>query len=516
MNPALRPQNPLAPWLAFFNLPEYRLNDWLFLLGTLQLFLYLPSGLLHTYLGGATYARDALLIPTNGLFIWYLFYRQGRHIPMISVIPLAIFTFMILPEAFGGGRKGFLILAKWVMLWNAALLFGMHVFWNLTRRHLTVLFGVFMSYIFVESLVGFAEHKGWFYAVDRLAASQDVTESGRRLVRAGHIGEWLRVIGLQRTTFDFASVIGMGLAMSMTAFIQFKNRDFWTFMMRAAFGGLVLWFTYVSIIGGGRAVLVGIATMLTVVGVTLLGWHRIGAYMRLHMVALFLVFLSLIFVDFPSLIETVANIFFRGLPIANVSSVEDREFWWGLSLQAMHDNPLILLIGFRWAEVFSDYVDTIIVYDNQNIFLVYYGGFAMFFAFHAMFVNAIPRLPRLPKGRKVPDFYYAYLLVIAFQYGESFPRESLVLPSAIFLFFLMGMNIGFQEEMRKNPRLAHLVTGLIPALVNGPPPGAAPGAPPGGWDRPDTGWSGASRPPFGPHPGPRPLPMPGVRPPLPR
>ncbi|MDP0500784.1 MAG: hypothetical protein Q7P63_11875 [Verrucomicrobiota bacterium JB022] len=498
----------MSAYLPLFDFQRFRLPDWLFWLGVIQFFLYLPSGLLHITLGKMVYGRDLLLLFSNFIFIWFLFYRQGRHIPLGYVIPLALFLVVILPGAFApGGRRGFLLMAKIVAMWNFFILFGFHVFMNLTKRHAQLLFGLLIIYLLGESFVGFLESRRIFL-INRAAFLEDSTAFGKDVVnqRNLYVSGWRRLNGLQRDSYAFGSLMCIGWILSWVGIVFTRFKSWSAIMLSFCFAGIGLWFAYISIISGMRAGLVGIAAMAPLVIFTLFGLHRNSLLMRAYAVLLWFGMTLLIFVDFPMIFSVLATLFLGDLPMAAIGSTMARMMWWGIILADFDKAPMILLWGFQWTQVFTGFVSRIGYFDNQALFLLYYGGIPLFMAFNLMFISSIPRLPRIAQNRAVPAFYYTYILFVAFQYGESFPRETLMLPSAFVLLFSMGMNIALQEQLRQNPRLAPMLLGLIPQMPPPPPPGRR------GWQDPTPGWN--PRPPM--RPGPRPMPQPGMRRPMSR
>ncbi|KAF0093161.1 MAG: hypothetical protein E1N59_3076 [Puniceicoccaceae bacterium 5H] len=508
MIPARQKADPLASWLALLDVTRFRIADWIFFLGVFQVLFYLPSGILHVYLGNLVYTRDLLVMVNNALLIWFLFYRQNRHVPLSYVIPLALLVVAILPGAFEGvERRNFMLIGKWIAIWSFCILFGFHTLMNMTRRHTVLFFGIIMVYLSVDSLVGFAESKRIFL-YNRYILSEESTAFGRSVVGNRQLtASWLRLNGLERGAFDFASTMALGWTLSWVAVVQIKFTNFKTTLLRLMFCALGLWFAYMCILSGGRSGLVGIGTLAPLVVMTLFGWHRNSLLMRGYMVFLWVAMFLLMFVDFPALIGTIAMLLFGDLPIASIHSTIERIYWWGLLFDDFQRHPSILVNGYLWTQVFTDYVSFIRVWDNQALWMLFYGGIPVYFSFHLLFISSIPRLPKLPEGRKVPAFYYAYIVLLAYQFGESFPREALLLPTNYALLFTLGMNLALQEQLRRNPRLAPMILGLIPQMPPPRPQGWGPGGPEDSW--------GAPRPPSQ-SPGRRPAQAPGLRPPLPR
>ncbi|MEP6668269.1 MAG: hypothetical protein ABJF10_03905 [Chthoniobacter sp.] len=401
--------------------------------------LYFPSGLLHYYLGGKVYARDALMGLHFMACVWF-FYRTGlfgrwmRQCWWLAWGPL-----LVLPSVIdmANAVEAFTVW-KWTVLWSDWIMLGtLAVLTWLEPRGVVILGSLTLLLLTVDGIAGFHE-----YQTNRYVFSIKSGEKSALGVTLGFEqtlgGKQLRLKGLQRDVFSFANLMGSS-AVAGLALASITRKIGWRCIgwVGAALFGMMLY------LSGGRSAFFGVAGAAMVAFALQAFPEQARRWMKWALLAwlTFAIFISLFGVN--ELSEYLSAIFFKHQRAGSTASAFMRDRAWQGVIAAIIDQPMILLSGSSVAALLDNHVAPFYHWaDNEYLWLIYHEGLPGALALVLFFIGAARRA----SGREAADI--VFLLYLFFVMGEGIARESMTFLGCLPLF----VAIGFRYAPRMNVR----------------------------------------------------------------
>jgi len=405
--------------------------------------LYYPSGLLHYYLGGKVYARDALMGLHFASCVWF-FYRTGlfgrwlRRCWWLAWGPL-----LILPAVVDSANavEAFTVW-KWTVLWNDWIMLGtLAALTWLEPRGLVTLGALTLVFLTADAAAGFHE-----YQTNRYIFPMKTGEKSALGVSLGLDqvlgGKQIRLKALQRDVFSFANlmassaVAGLALA-SVTKKIGLRCLGW---IWAALFGTMLL-------LSGGRSAFFGVAGACAVAFALQIAPEHARRWMKWAVLAwlVFAIFISIFGVN--ALSEYLSAIFFKHQRAGSTASAFMRDRAWQGLLSAIVDQPMILLSGSSVAALLDNHVAPFYHWaDNEYLWLIYHEGLPGALALFLFFIRAARR----DSGRETADI--VFVLYLFFVMGEGIARESMAFLGCLPLFVAIGFRYAPRVNVRKVPR----------------------------------------------------------------
>ncbi len=402
----------------------------LFFSGWVLTLLYLPSGLMHFLLGSAVYIRDGLLFLHMAACLYWLA-RNRELTPFARRHWMLLVPACIILPAFidGGSRVEALTFVKWGVLWIDWIILGrLAGFVPSFTMTAKVLIAVTVVLLLADFGTGLYERTTGAFAIN--GDADERTAFGVEVTRELHMGDQLRVKGLQRDVFSFANLMGMSTVLGMVFFINTKRpllrlpALFWT----VAFAAMM-------VISGGRSALFGVLAsgLMTACVLTAPNWTR--RYYPRFVLGWLLVCLTISSVGIGRLSEAVGGSVFRDSSMGNSMSAYMRDNNWAGIMDAISRVPVVLLFGAPLSWLIDPRVEVFFHWaDNQYFWLLYHTSVLGFVAV-AWFFFSMVRVRADGERAWARD---AVILFLLFVMGEGLARESMTFIGVMPLFVAIG------------------------------------------------------------------------------
>jgi hypothetical protein len=432
------------------------MNSFLISFGLVNMVLFLPSGVLHYYLGPYVYIRDGLVFLHFILACGFL--TATRQISQIikTYFWLVLFAGVFLPLLNSEDRNNLyngIVALKWVVLWLDHAVLGYIIFHHFRCRQIVRwLVIILATYILFEALAGLYELRSGSYIFNVEPDAESAF--GNMLMRSDTLEGVIRVRGFQRAIFQFANLMGVGVVLSGIIFTSASGR---------IGKGLTVPFAVLClgmlVFGGGRSSIFGTATAVAVFGILHFSKRRLVWSKGLVLVGIPLGLLSLIF-GMSSLSKTLSDHIFPGLYFMGTESAFMRQENWMDIMGNIRSNPQILLVGAPWANMFDRTVPPFQVgVDNMYLWILYHGGVLALIFWILLFWQ----FARDDDYARSKTEFVVCISFMAFLLSEGFVRESFFFPSSLCFFFVSGMLVASRVAAGGNcPRSAQ---GMISQYV---------------------------------------------------
>ncbi|HSI15552.1 MAG TPA: hypothetical protein VK961_26135 [Chthoniobacter sp.] len=404
--------------------------------------LYLPSGLLHYYLGGKVYLRDGLMGLHFGACVFH-FYRTGllgrwlRQCWWLALVPL-----LILPAAADRASVVEAVtLWKWTVLWNDWIMIGtLAALTWLEPRGMVILSALTLVLLVADAAAGFHE-----YQTNRFLFPIKSGEKSALGVVLGFDqvlgGKQIRLKGLQRDVFSFANLMAAA-AVGGLAVASVTRRVAWRaagWIWAALFGSMLF-------LSGGRSAFFGVAAAAAIAIATQVSPEYTRRWKRWAVLAwlAFGVFISLYGVS--ELSDQLSALFFKHHRAGSTASAFLRDRAWQGLTGAIIEQPVILLCGAPVAALMDTHVTPFYHWaDNEYLWLAYHVGLPGALAVVLFFFSAVRR----ESGRDIADT--VFFLYLVFIMGEGIARESLTFLGCLPLFVAAGFR--FAPRLNRSQRV---------------------------------------------------------------
>lgn len=418
--------------------------------GWIIVLLYLPSGMLHAFLGHLVYTRDIFL----GLHLvisigWLVRVQQFRWIAentwVILITPIllipAALDFRLTPNG-GTIMMEALRTCKWSICWLDWFFLG--AFLRMNRgwgKWFRVLVIVTIIELVAELLAGVIELSTGNYLFP--TAWGERTTFGVLIGNDQFLSDERRIRGLQRDVFSFANLMALSAVAGM-AYMTIARRV----IVRV---GAALWaiaFSVMMFISGGRSVLFG-AFAAAIYAVSLLvnpqGMRRFG---RRYVLIWLFVGIALSLLGVGRFTDWVSENFLGGAVYGNSDSAYMRDGYWVQMLAAFQHTPIILVIGGPFASLLDGSVSRMFHWaDNQILWNLYHLGIAGFLGVAFYFFRVL----QVADEWSEPRIFDALILFLLLVLGEGIARESLTFMGCVALFIVCGYVIASDRFEQYRP-----------------------------------------------------------------
>jgi hypothetical protein len=402
----------------------------LFYSGWALALLYVPSGLMHVLLGKGVYARDVLLgIHLCACIYWLNRTRRLEAFARRSWL-LLIPGFFLLPAIFNDNYTVEAVtFLKWTVFWLDWIIMGglaLEVIkgWNTA---IIILVAITALLLVADLAAGTYERVADTYIFDtRGEKSSFGVEEGRETKLAHH----MRVKGLQRDVFSYANLMAASCVGGLLVFVSFEP-----FAARIASLAWTGMFGIGMFLSGGRSAFFGVFGA----GMVAVGLVSVPGIIRRHASRVVLVWLltalTISLTGIGTLSESIGSSVMSGSHIGNSNSAYERDANWTGIIDAIENNPVVLVSGGPLASLLDPKVDAIYHWaDNQYLWLVYHSGVVGLGAMCLYFAYILKLTPAGDR-KWLHDGLVLYLLFVM---GEAMARESLTFIGCMPLFLFCG------------------------------------------------------------------------------